>query len=477
MSEEKWNEECGVFGVSLTDDEAAGLTYNALLAIQHRGQESAGIAVLSDRSIRYVKEQGLVSEVFSPETLQKLPPSTMAVGHARYATAKASGRDNAQPMVVDYLRGRLAVVNNGHLINGAEIKAELEKRGCDFIAATDTEIIATLIAMESLVIDDIEEAVAKAAAQLRGAFSLIVLSSFGKLIALRDGWGFRPLCVGTGEHGLAVASESCALDSTGFDLLRDIEPGEMLIIDRAQNMRSRKVLDVDRQGLCIFEYVYFARPDSVIDNLSVYQARFRMGQIMAKEFPIDADIVCGVPDSGLEAAQGYSAGSSIPLVSGFLKNRYIGRSFIYPSQRQREAAVRVKLNPLKANIAGKKIVVVDDSIVRGTTCEKIIKSLKDAGAAEVHLLIASPPFKYTCHFGTDIGDEMNLIANQISQDELRRRIGADSLGHISLDGLKEACTGCARHFCTGCFTGDYPIQVQDRNVVLFEATPQGVATA
>ena len=392
----------------------------------------------------------------------------MAVGHTRYATAKASSRENAQPMVVDYLRGRLAVINNGHLINGPEIKADLEKRGCDFVAATDTEIIATLIAMEALVSGDIEEAVAMAAAQLRGAFSLIVLSSLGKLVALRDGWGFRPLCLGASELGLAVASESCALDSTGFHFVRDIEPGEMLVIDRDQNMQSRKVLDVERQGLCVFEFVYLARPDSVIDGLSVYQARFRMGQILARECPAQADAVCGVPDSGLEAAQGYSAAIGIPLISGFLKNRYIGRSFIYPSQRQREAAVRVKLNPLQANIAGKKIIVVDDSIVRGTTCVKTIRSLREAGAAEVHLRIASPPYKHTCHFGTDIGDEKNLIANQISQTELCRQIGADSLGHISLAGMREACTGCARPFCTGCFTGEYPIPIADKNSAIFD---------
>ncbi len=457
----KLGEECGVFGVSLTETEGAGLTYNALLALQHRGQESAGIAVLVDRSIRCYKDQGLASEIFNDEALKKLPDAAMAIGHVRYSTTGASCSENAQPIVIEYLRGRLAVAHNGNIVNGMEIKAELEKGGCDFTATTDSEVIATLIAYEALSCSNIEEAVAKAATRLRGAFSLVVLSSQGKLIALRDGWGFRPLCIGEGSLGLAVSSESCALESAGFEFLRDVQPGEMLVIDQKQQMVSSQVLEKDRQGLCIFEYVYFARPDSVIDGLSVYKARFRAGQVLAREYPVEADVVCGVPDSGLEAAQGYSAASGIPFVSGFLKNRYIGRSFIFPSQKQRETAVRLKLNPLKTNISGKRIVLVDDSIVRGTTSAKIIKSLKEAGAAEVHLRISSPPFKYTCHFGTDIDDAKNLIANQISQEELRQRIGADSLGYISLEGLQEACGDCALPFCVGCFNGDYPMAVEE----------------
>lgn len=458
---DKAREECGVFGVSLTEDEGAGFTYNALLALQHRGQESAGIAVLTDRSIRCVKDQGLVSEVFNGETLKRLPHASMAIGQVRYSTAGVSSGENAQPMVVEYLRGRIAVAHNGKLLNGAEIRDGLEKRGCDFIADTGTEIIANLIAMEALACENIEDAVAEAAKQLQGAFSLVVLSSQGKLIALRDGWGFRPLCIGSGELGLAVASESCALDGAGFDLIRDVKPGEMIVIDRQQKMDAYQILKRGRRGICIFEYVYTARPDSVIDGLSVYQARFRAGQILAREHPVDADMVCGLPDSGLEAAQGFSASSGVPIVSGFLKNRYIGRTFIYPSQKQREAAVRVKLNPLKATVAGKKVVAVDDSIVRGTTVANTIKSLKNAGAAEVHLRIASPPFKHNCYFGTDISDEHTLIANRISLDELCKRIGADSLGYVSLEGLKEACGGCALPFCDGCFSGDYPLDVNE----------------
>ena len=453
------NEECGVFGLSLNDDEAVGLTYNALLALQHRGQESAGIAVLSGRSIRYTKERGLVNEIFNPDELSKLPASSMAIGHVRYAKERERGRENAQPMIIEYLRGRIAVASNCSLINSVELLIELEAQGCDLEAATDAEIIATLIAMEALEYDELEDAVASAAGKLKGAFSLVAMSSQGKLIAIRDAWGFKPLCLGEGPLGLAIASESCALDSTGFELIRDIAPGEVLTIDHRQHMNSRIVLSTERQGVCMFEYVYFARPDSVIDGQSVYQARFRAGQMLAKEHPVDADVVCGVPDSGLEAAQGYSAGSGLPYVSGFLKNRYIGRSFIYPSVKQREAAVRVKLNPLKSNIKGKKVVVVDDSIVRGITVGKTIKNLKDAGAAEVHLRIASPQFKHVCYFGTDIEDASELVSNQISDEELRLKIGADSLCYVSLEGLIEACSDCALPFCMGCFSGGYPIKM------------------
>ncbi|MCL1848876.1 MAG: amidophosphoribosyltransferase [Clostridiales bacterium] len=462
MGNDKCQEECGVFGVSLTDEEAAGLTYNALLALQHRGQESAGIAVLVDRSIRVKKDRGLVNEVFNVGTLGRLPDSTMGIGHVQYSSGGVANSESAQPMVAEYLRGRLAVASNGNLVNYAEIRGELEKRGCAFATDTDAELISSLIAMEALVCENVEDAVAKAAKQLRGAFSIVVLSSQGKLIALRDGWGFRPLCIGKGEHGLAIASESCALDGAGFDLVRDVKPGEMVVINRQQDMDTYQILEQERRGICIFEYVYTARPDSVIDALSVYQARFNAGQILAREYPVDADMVCGLPDSGLDAAQGYSAGSGIPLVSGFLKNRYIGRTFIYPSQKQREAAVRVKLNPLKATVAGKRIVAVDDSIVRGTTIVKTIQSMKEAGAAEVHLRIASPPYKHTCYFGTDIHDEATLIANQVSLDELCRMIGADSLQYLGIDGLKEACGGCALPFCDGCFSGVYPMAIPGR---------------
>ncbi len=386
---DKLREECGIFGVRLDTDEAAGITYNALCALQHRGQEGAGIAVLRGGTILYHKNVGLVSEVFSGPVLSKLPQAKMAIGHVRYSTTGTNSKQNTQPMVTEYLTGRLATAHNGNIVNAGEIKARLVERGCAFSATNDSEVVSSLIAYETLETDSMEDAVARAAAQLKGAFSLVILSSHNKLIAVRDGWGFRPLCIGKNAHGWAVASESCALDSAGFEFVRDVEPGEMVVFGGGEPV-SRKILSQEKKGLCIFEYVYFARPDSVIDHLSVYQARFNMGVKLAEEYPVDADIVCGVPDSGLEAAMGYAWKSGLPCVTGFVKNRYIGRSFIFPSQTQRDAAVRLKLNPLRANVEGKRIVLVDDSIVRGTTSAKTIRSLKMAGAKEVHFRILIP---------------------------------------------------------------------------------------
>ncbi len=454
---EKPHEECGVFGVRIRSDEAAGITYNALIALQHRGQEGAGIAVLRSGSILYHKDVGLVSEVFTPAVLDNLPKAACAIGHVRYSTTGGNCRENVQPMVTEYFKGRIATAHNGNIVNAAELKEKLRSYGCDFTATNDSEVISSLIAYEALQHEKIEDAVAAAAGQLKGAFSLVVMSSRDKLIALRDPWGFRPLCIGKSENGVAVASESCALDSAGFDFIRDISPGEMVVIDSGCNIESRPILESGKKGFCIFEYVYFSRPDSVIDGMSVYESRFRMGKILAREHPVEADIVCGVPDSGMEAAMGYAAASGIPLASGFVKNRYIGRSFIFPSQSQRDAAVRLKLNPLRANVGGKRIVLVDDSIVRGTTSAKIIKSLRHAGAAEIHLRISSPPFRHTCHFGTDIDSPENLIANHMTVSEIGEKIGADSLGFISIAGLEEACGKCALPFCTGCFSGDYPV--------------------
>lgn len=380
-----WHEECGVFGVMTRTDEACGITYNALLALQHRGQEGAGIAALKNSSIPCIKNIGLVSEVFTAQEREQLPDSHAAIGHVRYSTTGNNTRANVQPIVKEYLEGRIAV-----------------------------EV---------------------AAAQLKGAFSLLVLSSTNQLIAVRD-----------------------------------VEPGEMIIVNGDGTYTSQKILkkDDDKEGLCIFEYVYFARADSVINGLSVYQARFNMGVQLAREYPVDADIVCGVPDSGLDSAAGYAYESGIPCVAGFVKNRYIGRSFIFPSQAQRDAAVRLKLNPLEANVRGKRVVLIDDSIVRGTTSAKIIRSLKQAGAREVHMRVSSPPFRHTCHFGTDIDSEENLIANRMSLEEIARSIGADSLGYISCHGLKEACKDSRRTFCTGCFTGDYPVAAYDQRKVQFE---------
>jgi len=457
MNFDKLHEECAVFGASLRNDEAAGVTYNGLLAMQHRGQEGAGIAVSKGHSLLYHKDVGLVSEVFTPKVMERLPKSGAAIGHVRYSTTGSNTQNNVQPIITEFLTGRIATAHNGNVVNAKVLKEQLETCGLDFAATSDSEVISSLIAYKTLKTGNVFDGIVAAAKELVGAFSLIILTGDHKIVAVRDPSGFRPLCIGRNEIGIAVASESCALDSCGFTFVRDVEPGEVVIIENGEIISSTICLESKRRGLCIFEYVYFARTDSVIDGLSVFEARHRMGAELAKEHPIDADVVCGVPDSGLEAAAGYAKESGLPLVSGFVKNRYIGRSFIFPTQSQRENAVKLKLNPLRCNIEGKRIVLVDDSIVRGTTCALIIKSLKNAGAKEVHMRISSPPFRHTCHFGTDIDSEENLIANQISTEEIRQKIGADSLGFISIDGLVRSCEKSKMPFCTGCFTGDYGI--------------------
>ncbi len=454
---DKLQEECAVFGVSTDTDESAGITYNGLLALQHRGQESAGIAVALDNSILYHKDTGLVSEVFTADVLKNLPKSSVAVGHNRYSTTGGNTRQNAAPFITEYLTGRIATVHNGNLTNARLLKEKLRNCGVRFGATSDSEVVSSLIAYHMMQKQDQLQGMITAAREFEGAFSIIVLCGDKKLFAVRDWSGYRHICIGKSEHGIVVASESCALDSCGFEFVRDVEPGEVLMIENGEITFSSKEITAPVppcSGVCIFEYIYFARPDSIIDGLSVYESRFNMGVQLAKEHPVEADVVCGVPDSGLEAAIGYSAESGIPLVSGFVKNRYIGRSFIYPSQTQRESAVRLKLNPLSFNIKGKRVVLVDDSIVRGTTSEKIVNALKAAGASEVHMRVSSPPFKFTCHYGTDIDDEANLIANRMSLEDVRKKINADSLGYISIDGLFNACSHCRVSFCTNCFTGD-----------------------
>ncbi len=455
--DEKLKEECAVFGVSVKTFEAAAITYNGLLALQHRGQEGSGIAVMSDNRILYHKNVGLVSEVFSSQVLEKLPQANLALGHNRYSTTGANTRENVAPFVTEFLTGRIALAHNGNVTNAAQIKTTLKEYGLNFNATSDSEVVSSLIAYHCTKENDTVKGVISACKQLKGAFSLIVMTHENKIIAIRDPHGYRPLCYGQNQTGIAIASESCAMDSCGFELKGDIAPGEVMVVENGEITYREKALEKGEEvgGLCIFEYVYFARPDSIFDNLSVYEARFNMGKMLAKEHPVDADVVCGVPDSGLEAAEGYSAQSGIPLKSGFMKNRYIGRSFIYPTQAQRENAVRLKLNPLKTNIEGKRVVLVDDSIVRGTTSAKIIQNLKNAGAKEVHMRISSPPFKYTCHYGTDIDNEENLIANKMSLEEIRKSINADSLGYISINGLNKACEQCNTGFCTNCFDGSH----------------------
>ncbi len=454
--EGKLHEECAVFGASLIAPEAVGITYNGLLALQHRGQEGAGIALVEEGKIFCHKDIGLVSEVFSGEKLTAIPQSKTAAGHTRYSTTGGNKKENVGPFVTEYLTGRIATAHNGNVTNAAQIRRELKKQGLYFDATSDSEVVSSLLAYCIMKRGDVLDGIIHGAALLRGAFSLVILSGESKLIALRDPNGYRPLCIGRSHLGYAVASESCALDSGGFEFLRDVAPGEVIVMENGEITYQHVDLAKKEQdrGLCIFEYVYFARSDSVIDGLSVYQARYNMGVQLAKEYPVDGDVVCGVPDSGLDAAYGYAFESGIPLATGFIKNRYIGRSFIYPTQHQRDSAVRLKLNPLSANVKGKRIVLVDDSIVRGTTSEKIVRSLKNAGAKEVHMRISSPPFRHTCHYGTDIDSEENLIANQMDLEAICRRIGADSLGYISLKGMKTACAKCAQPFCTACFTGN-----------------------
>jgi len=453
---DKLHEECAVFGVSIGTNEAAGITYNGLLSMQHRGQEGAGIAVAKGNTILYHKNVGLVSEVFTDKVLAKLPASNIAIGHNRYSTTGTSSAKNAQPFITEFLTGRIATVHNGNITNAKEIREALQICGLNFTATSDSEVISSLTGYHCMKTGSSLDGVIKAASSLEGAFSLIVLSHENKLIAVRDPNGFRPLCIGENENGIAIASESCALDSCGFNFVRDVRPGEVIVVENGKMTYEDVVLHnkLDNAGICIFEYVYFSRPDSCIDNLSVYDARHNMGKILAREYPADADVVCGIPDSGIEAAHGYSAESGLPLASGFVKNRYIGRSFIYPTQSQRESAVKLKLNPLKANVRGKRVVLVDDSIVRGTTSEKIVKSIREAGAKEVHMRISSPPFRFACHYGTDIDSEENLIANKMDIDAIAKKIGVDSLGYISVEGLKEACSDCTLDFCTKCFSGN-----------------------
>ena len=455
LQDDKLHEECAVFGASVSNGEAAGITYNALLAMQHRGQEGAGIAVARGHALVCHKARGLVSEVFPKEVMEELPASNLAVGHVRYSTTGANTINNVQPFVTEYLTGRIATVHNGNVTNVDKIRKNLEYLGVDFEATSDTEIISALIAYKTMRGGDLVEGVIDATSQLVGAFSLIVLTGDQRLIAVRDPNGYRPLCIGRNEYGMVVASETCALDSCGFQFVRDVEPGEVVVIENGEITFSEVCLKSDSQGLCVFEFVYFARPDSVIDGQSVYEARINMGKILAREHPVEADVVCGAPDSGLDAAMGYALESGLPYVTGFVKNRYIGRSFIFPSQAQRENAVKMKMNPLRSTLEGKRVVLVDDSIVRGTTSALVIQNLRNAGATEVHVRISSPPFLQSCYYGTDVASEENLIANQISLEEIREKIGADSLGYISIEGLKEACGNCRLPFCTGCFNGEY----------------------
>lgn len=459
---EKIKEECGVFGIYSNDEEidVANETYMALYALQHRGQEACGIAVNDRGVIMSHKDNGLVPEVFNQMVLNHLKGGQLAIGHVRYSTTGTSNRENAQPLVTKYIKGTIALAHNGNLVNAGQLREELELNGAIFQTTNDSEVICYIIAKERLKSHSVEQAILNAMDRIRGAYSIVVMSP-KKLIAARDPQGFRPLCMGKlNNNSIVFASETCALDALGAEFMRDIEPGEVVVVDET-GVNSFKKETNGKSSLCIFEMIYFARPDSVIEGAGVHSARQEAGKYLALEYPVEADIVCGVPDSGLDAALGYSKQANIPYGTAFIKNRYIGRTFIQPSQGQRERSVRIKLNALKSSVNGKRVVLIDDSIVRGTTSAKIIQMLRDAGAKEVHMRISSPPFMHPCYFGTDIDSRENLIACKMSIEEIRESIGADSLGYLSVDNLMKIAVGASCGFCNGCFTGDYPIEVPD----------------
>ena len=452
------HEECGVFGVMSTKREnVAGIAYYGLYALQHRGQESCGIVVNDDGVFSSYKDLGLVSEVFSKDTLAHLSAGNMAVGHVRYGTTGGTTRNNCQPIEVNHQKGKMALAHNGNLSNALELRDKLELSGAIFHTTSDTETIAYVVTRERLVTPSIEDAVSKAMNSLEGAYSLILMSST-KMIAARDPYGFRPLCYGQMSDGAyVIASESCALTAVGAEFVRDVLPGEILVFSESGVESRKEHCDKQKRKTCIFEYIYFARPDSVIDGVSVSKSRVRAGEILAENYPADADIVIGVPDSGLEAALGFSRASGIPYGIGLIKNKYIGRTFISPGQNERMDQVRIKLSPVKNVIEGKRVVLIDDSIVRGTTSKRIVKLLRDAGAKEIHMRISAPPFLHPCYYGTDIDSEENLIACHHSMEEIAEIIGVDSLGYLPLENLNQLVE--SEDYCAACFNGVYPTTI------------------
>ncbi|MGI6765094.1 MAG: amidophosphoribosyltransferase [Clostridiales Family XIII bacterium] len=460
LLDDKLHEECGVFGVRSTGSDVASIVYTGLYALQHRGQESCGIAINDDGVITGHKGLGLVSEVFSKDVLEKLPGGNMAIGHCRYSTTGGLSVENAQPLVIRHIKGTMAIAHNGNLTNAAKLKEELELTGAIFHTTSDTEVIAHTIIRERLASDSIEEAISRAMTKIQGAYSLVIMSP-KKLIAVRDPLGFRPLCIGKAGEDYIVASESCALDSVGAAFIRDVKPGEIVIIDE-EGMRSiEDNCKPGKKSFCVFEFIYFARPDSVIDGSCVHTARLRAGAFLALEHPVQADVVIGVPDSGIDAALGYSKQSGIPYDVGFIKNKYIGRTFIEPFQPQRESTLRIKLNTISSTVRGKRVILIDDSIVRGTTSKRIVRLLREAGAKEVHMRVSSPPFLYPCFFGTDIRSKEHLIAANHTVEEIAEIIGVDSLGFLGVENVTKLADNPSLEFCTSCFTGRYPIEVPE----------------
>ena len=458
---DKFKDECGVFGVFLNnpdkETDAASTAYYGLYALQHRGQESAGIAVSDGHKISLQKGMGLVSDVIKNEDIKKLK-GNIAIGHVRYSTTGESGIVNSQPMVFHYLQGMVGLAHNGNLTNTLELRKQLATYGSIFQTTTDTELIGNLLARYSQ--DELEDALAKCMIDLKGAFALVIITE-DRMVGVRDIMGVRPLCLGKFQDGYVLASETAAFDTIGAAFIRDIEPGEIVVINK-EGVRSIQGAASPRSAHCVFEYIYFARPDSTLDGINVYQARRELGKQLARESNIDVDMVIPVPDSGTAAALGYAEESGLPFQDGLMKNRYVGRTFIQPTQSMRELSVRLKLNAVDKIVAGKRLVMVDDSIVRGTTSKKIVEMLREAGAKEVHMAVSSPPTRFPCYYGIDTSRREELIASTMEVEEIRKFIGADSLQYLSNDGMFQAMGGNDQNYCDACFSGNYPLGLESQ---------------
>lgn len=457
LKEDKFKDECGVFGIFTgTEKEIGIINYYGLFALQHRGQDSAGIVVSNEEKFIFHKDIGLVEEVFSYDKLNKFK-GICGIGHVKYASCKNGDLDNVQPVFGKSKFGDVAVAHNGSIVNTRNVKKLLEESGVIFQTNVESEIVLNLIARSKK--KEIKDAVIEALQSIKGSYAMLLMTR-DKLIGLRDPKGIRPLCIGKLKDSYVLASESCAINAIGGEFIRDVEPGEMVVINK-DGLKSLRFAERTKGSICAFEYIYFARPDSNIDNISVYEYRVKSGEELFRECPVNADIVVGVPDSGIPAAIGYSKSSGIPYGIGFIKNKYIGRSFIEPTQEMRERAVLLKLNPLKCNVEGKRVVIIDDSIVRGTTSKQLISSIRRAGAKEVHFMSASPMVKFPCYLGIDTPNKEDLMASNYNIDEIKEMIGADSVGYLSIEGFTKAlaCENCKKEFCLGCFSGEYPVSI------------------
>lgn len=459
MPEKSVQEECGVFGIYKNDEniDIVGKVFNGLYALQHRGQEGAGIAVNDNGDIRCVKNQGMIAEALTEKELKKLGGGQIAIGHVRYRPADQKDVAGIQPLVMRYIKGSLAIAHNGAITNMTQLQESLEQGGAIFQSNSNAELFSYVIASNRLETSSIEDAVLKTMDMVEGAYSIVMLAP-SKLIALRDSHGFRPLAIGKMGESWLVSSESCAFDSLGVSFVRDVEPGEMVVIDET-GLTSYKQQRTEKRSMCMFEHIYIARPDSVIDGVSVHQFRVNAGIALAKKYPIEADFVCGVPDSGVSSAIGYSQQSGVPYGMAIIKNKYIGRTIATQQKSYNKSLVQIKINVLNAAVKGKRVIVIDDSIVRGTTCAHIVKLLKEAGAKEVHLMVSSPPFYNPCYYGTDIRSVEDLIARKMSAEELREKIGADTLHYLTPDSMKGLAENTKVDFCTACFTGEYPTEI------------------